>query len=83
MNKVSATISGLCLIIMCNNDEVQNNKEKLENMRGRTMRGVEGGEKETNTKMNEEGWGRRRKRTVKMMTNLHGVQPREQSLHTR
>lgn len=61
----------------------QNNKKKLENTKGRTMSSVEGGEKETKTKVNEEGWGRRRrKRAVKMTTNLHGVLPREQSLHT-
>jgi hypothetical protein len=53
-------------------------------MKGRTMSRVEGGEKETKTKMNEEGGGkRRRKRTVKVMTNLHGVLLGEQSLHTR
>jgi hypothetical protein len=62
----------------------QNNKKELENMKGRTMSSVEGGEKETETKVNGEKWGRRRRKlTVKMMTNLHGVLPREQSLYTR
>jgi hypothetical protein len=40
----------------------QNNKKKLENMKGRTMSRVEGGEKETKTKVNEEGGGRMRRK---------------------